>query len=62
MIGTEYLLIILLWCGDPQLGISAGQTNAVMHCRKQALECVSGLKDFTTNDVIGQCLPTGAKK
>lgn len=51
--GTDYLIIILLWCGQPaprqwQLGVDK--------CRREAIACVRGLKAFTTDDVIAKCL------
>lgn len=50
--GTEYLIIILLWCGDP----SNARGWAVLNCRKTAIECVSKLKNFSTGDVLKKCL------
>jgi hypothetical protein len=59
--GTEYLIIILLWCGDP--GSTSSQYARVMECRKDAILCASQLKSFTTDDVIANCLvkPRGPK-
>lgn len=54
--GTEYLIIILLWCGDPHLGYPNRVNPAVLECRKEALLCASQLERFTTNDVIAKCL------
>jgi|HubBroStandDraft_3_1064219.scaffolds.fasta_scaffold55158_3 hypothetical protein len=54
-IGTEYLIIILLWCGDPKMGEWLGTSPAVT-CRREAIKCVRNLKNFTTDDVIKQCL------
>jgi hypothetical protein len=50
--GTEYLMIILLWCGDPN-GYFQKQTAL---CREKAIKCVRELKNFTTDDVIDKCL------
>lgn len=56
--GTEFLIIILLWCGQ---GLNT-YDHTIMKCRKRAIECVRKLKNFTTDDVIDKCLqPDGAK-
>lgn len=51
--GTEYLIIILLWCGQPSAYTRISEVNA---CRKEAIACVRGLKNFNTDDVIAKCL------
>lgn len=48
--GTTYLLIILLWCSNPDTTVTAVQ------CRHDAITCVRKLYNFTTDDVIDQCL------
>lgn len=50
--GTTYLMIILLWCGDPNGHFQAG----VRECRARTIKCVRGLNAFTTDDVIDKCL------
>lgn len=52
--GTEYLIIVLLWCGDP--GAHRSYRPDVDKCRKEKIECVRKLKNFTTDDVIEKCL------
>jgi hypothetical protein len=61
MIGTEYLIIILLWCGDPNTQLIRGgmrdtAANQVQQCRREKIECVSKLKNFDTDDVVNKCL------
>lgn len=57
--GTDFLIIILLWCGDPNWTGGFGgklRSSDVMKCRREAIACVRGLKDFNTDDVIAKCL------
>lgn len=51
--GTEYLIIILLWCGQPN---SRKWDFEVDMCRRNKIACVAKLKNFTTDDVINKCL------
>lgn len=50
--GTEYLIIILLWCQMPGDGTWRQQEK----CRKENIECVRKLINFTTDDVVDKCL------
>lgn len=56
MIGTDFLIIILLWCGDPNLHRSH-YANQVDKCRREKIACVSKLpKGFDNSDVVNKCL------
>lgn len=59
IIGTDYLLIIILWCGQ---GLNTDVLNfgdsKILQCRREKIECVRELKNFTTDDVIDKCLVT----
>lgn len=50
--GTEYLLIILLWCGQ---GKNTWESH-IDKCRREKIECVRRLVNFTTDDVVDKCL------
>lgn len=56
--GTEYLVIILLWCGDPGPGFDSHKAQKIVvdDCRREKIECVRHLKAFTTDDVVNKCL------
>lgn len=60
--GTEYLVIIILWCGQPInstgnfYGFESKTTKEVNECRKDAIKCVRKLEAFTTDDVVDKCL------
>ena len=56
MLGTEILIIILLWCGDPNSYRGYSLKDSVDQCRQGAIKCVSKLKNFTTDDVVEKCL------
>lgn len=51
--GTEYLMIILMWCGYPG---NVQNFQAANRCRREKIECVRKLENFTTDDVIDKCL------
>lgn len=50
--GTEYLIIILLWCGQ---GLNT-HDYTINKCRQEKIECVRSLQNFTTDDVVDKCL------
>lgn len=50
-IGTTYLMIILLWCNEPNL-----PPRRIAQCRREKIACLRKLKDFTTDDVVDKCL------
>lgn len=60
--GTEYLVIIILWCGQPintsgnSYGTESKTAKEVNECRKDAIKCVRKLEAFTTDDVVDKCL------
>lgn len=51
--GTEYLMIILLWCQAPN---HSNSQSAIYQCRRDAIRCVRDLNNFTTDDVLDKCL------
>jgi hypothetical protein len=54
---SEYLIIILLWCGDPYgRDFNGPSTRAVMQCRKEAIQCASNLEKIISENVIAKCL------
>lgn len=58
--GTPYLTIILLWCGNPtSMSTAYSADRAVTKCRREAIACVRKLSSFTTDDVIDKCLDKG---
>lgn len=59
MIGTDFLIIILLWCGDPAGTRTLYLEQRVHQCRREKITCVSKLKNFTTDDVVNKCLLGG---
>lgn len=50
--GTEFLFIILLWCGP----LTSNSKATVSQCRTEKIKCVQNLTNFTTDDVIAKCL------
>lgn len=55
--GTDYLIIILLWCGQ---GLNTHDVT-INKCRREAIACVRGLKAFDTDKVVDKCLLGGGK-
>lgn len=58
--GTEYLMIILMWCGQPTAYYAPWtkdiHVNEVRDCRMKAIQCVRNLHNFDTDMVIDKCL------
>lgn len=49
--GTEYLIIAMLWCQ-----LNADTKIEQRACAARVMACISQLKNFTTDDVVRECL------
>lgn len=57
MIGTEILIIILLWCGDPAAVTTQAPLERINECRKEKIACVRTLpKGYDNDDIVDKCL------
>ena len=55
--GTEIIMIILLWCGDITSAPNTDYQKRVHECRREKIECVRTLpKGFDNDDIVDKCL------